>query len=122
MNLNEYLLVLFFSACLTTDIIGSCAFGLECNSFVDADAPFVKYGKTVFTLSAMDQLKVMFTMTFPNLSHALGVRRTPPETAKFYYVIITKTINYRESNNFSRNDFLQYLLNIRNKRVNEESE
>lgn len=102
-----------FSACYTVDVIGSCAFGLECNSFKEQDSPFLKYGKKVFNIQPLQQIITMFTLTFPNLSKILHLKTLPTDVAKFYYDVVSETVDYRLKNNSTRKDFLQLLLDIK---------
>ncbi|KYB26434.1 putative cytochrome P450 6a14-like Protein [Tribolium castaneum] len=82
----------------TTDIIGSVAFGLECNSLKDPDALFRKYGRKVFEMDIWERLK-MFTQFV--LSHRV--------------LLIKDTVEYREKNNVSRKDFMHLLLQLKNR-------
>lgn len=43
----------------TTDVIGSCAFGLECNCMRDQNAEFRMMGKRAFTQTVGDVLKMV---------------------------------------------------------------
>lgn len=43
----------------TTDVIGSCAFGLECNCIRNPEAEFRKMGKRAFTQTVGDVLKMV---------------------------------------------------------------
>lgn len=45
----------------TTDVIGSCAFGLQCNSMRDPQAEFRLMGKRAFTQTVGDVLKMVQT-------------------------------------------------------------
>lgn len=98
----------------TTDIIGSCAFGLDCNSIKEENSPFRIYGKKVFTSSRMRTLKMTLASSFPNLGRLFGVRQVSSEISNFFRNIVKETIEYREKNNFSRPDFMQLLIDLKN--------
>lgn len=103
------------AGCFTTDVIGSCAFGLECNSFKEADAPFRKYGRKIFDASLKNFLKATFAFVFPNLTKKLAIKQMNPEVESFLLNVVKDTVAYRENNNVNRNDFLQLLIDIKNK-------
>ncbi|KAJ8944237.1 hypothetical protein NQ314_009514 [Rhamnusium bicolor] len=105
----------------STDIIGSCAFGLECNSFKDPDSPFRTYGKIMFEpKQKLNSFFRVILMDYPNIARALGIRQIRKEVSDFFTKVVEDTVNYREKNNFVRNDFLQLLINI--KESNQEGE
>lgn len=105
---------MFVSACFTTDIIGSCAFGLECNSFKDPDSTFVKYGRRLVTIPKSRVILAVIANIFPIIIKIFRLDRSASDIAKFYYEIVSKTVEYREKNNYTRNDFLQLLMELKN--------
>lgn len=104
------------TSCYGTDVIGSCAFGLECNSFKDENSPFRVYGRKMF---AITMLRRVVTFSFPNVCRALGVRLISPDVSNFIMSVVKETVGYRENNNVQRNDFLQLLIDIKNKKNHE---
>lgn len=99
-------------ACFTTDVIGSCAFGLECNSFKEKDSEFRKYGRKVFTVNLRKMAKIMFAFSFPNLAKKLGISLTDDDVSAFFMKAVKDTVEYRQTSRFTRNDFLQLLVNM----------
>nr|WCC58078.1 cytochrome P450 [Pharsalia antennata] len=104
----------------STDIIGSCAFGLNCNSFKDPDSPFMENGRKIFRPRPIDFLKFAFSENFPNLCKKLGMTVVPKEAGAFFRKVVEDTITYRQKNNCTRNDFLQLLIEIMNDDVTKE--
>ncbi|KAJ8940738.1 hypothetical protein NQ318_005489 [Aromia moschata] len=100
----------------STDIIGSCAFGIECNSFKQPDSPFREYSKKAFTRGRFSSFKAAFASSHPNLSRALGIRLTDPDVTNFFTNVVRDTINYRLENNYQRKDLLQLLIDMRNEK------
>ncbi|GAB0100090.1 hypothetical protein DMENIID0001_160740 [Sergentomyia squamirostris] len=98
----------------TIDIIGSCAFGLDCNSLKDPNAEFLRMGKRAFDNRGR-ALKRMFIGTFKKLSRALRLQLTRKEISDFYTRIVRETVEYREKENIHREDFLNLLLQLKNK-------
>lgn len=103
--------------CFTTDIIGSCAFGIECNSFKDPNSAFRKHGRDIFAVSKFRALRNTIAFSFPNVSRALGVKSLKPEEAEFFLNVVKETIEYREKNNFIRNDFMQLLIDLKQESI-----
>lgn len=96
----------------TTDVIGSCAFGLECNSFNDPNSEFFKVGQRVFEFNSF--LVRFLRSSFPRLAKKLHVKSIAPEISSFYSSIVRNTIEYREKNKVNRNDFLNLLIQMKN--------
>ncbi|XP_058460174.1 probable cytochrome P450 6a14 [Malaya genurostris] len=98
----------------TTDVIGTCAFGIECNTFNNPDSEFLKYGKKVLDQSIGNLLKLVFASLFKNVSRFLKVKLTDSEVEKFFIGLTRETVEFREKNNVQRNDFLNLLIQIKN--------
>lgn len=108
--------------CFTTDIIGNCAFGLECNSIQDEDSPFRKYGKKIFDGTKSQTLKRLISTISPWFAKAIRISFMPEDVAIFFRKTVKDTVEYREKNSFSRKDFLQLLIELKNKNFsNDES-
>lgn len=106
----------------TIDVIGSCAFGLECNSFKNPDSEFIIQGKNAFNLRGLDRLKFLFSNLFPYLSKLLKVRVTNKKVDHFFRNLVKDTIEFRENNNIVRKDFMHLLIQLKNKGVLEDEE
>lgn len=105
----------------TTDVIGSCAFGLDCNSFKDPNSEFRKYGKEVFKMSSLERAKLLFGSIFPRLAKMIQVKRLQNDTTDFFMRVIKSAVKYREDNGVIRNDFLQILIDMKNKSKDSEN-
>lgn len=101
-------------ACFTTDVIGSAAFGLECNSFNEDDSVFRKYGRKLLNPTPAQIIRTTFIITFPKLSGFLGIKQMSPDTENFFMNMVKDTVEYREKTKFTRNDFMQLLINLKN--------
>lgn len=105
----------------TTDVIGSCAFGIECNSLKDPEVTFRKYGQRMFQRSFMDSFKRILLMTpIGKYLHEMRLMKIgKKDVANFFYNLTQEIVSYREKGNIERNDFLQLLIQLKNKDDNE---
>jgi len=97
----------------TTDVIGSCAFGLECNSLEDPNAQFRVMGKKVFTERRHGRLVVAFSMAFPELARKLHIKMVHDSVNDFFLQVVRDTVEMREKDNIQRNDFMNLLMDLR---------
>ncbi|XP_072392645.1 cytochrome P450 6a2-like [Diabrotica undecimpunctata] len=100
----------------TTDIIISAAFGIECNSLKNSDSEFRKFGRRVFEPGRWEQFKRQMSNSFPKwFLDAIRISLLDHETEDFFMEAVKRTVRYREENTVYRNDFMQLLLELRNK-------
>lgn len=103
---------------LTTDIIGSCAFGIQCNSLDNPDAEFRKYGKMFFDIGFKDNLQIFVNYTLPRkFLRFIHMCVTKPPVSKFFMEAVKETVEYRTKAHISRNDFMQLLIELKNKDI-----
>ncbi|XP_014275142.1 cytochrome P450 6a2 [Halyomorpha halys] len=100
---------------LTTDIICCCAFGLDVNTIKEPDHKLRKIGADVFRMKFIDKVKFAILQAMPKLADKIEARFTPKETEDYIVNLIEKTMEYREKNNIKRNDFLDLLIQLKNK-------
>ncbi|XP_067009313.2 probable cytochrome P450 6a14 [Anabrus simplex] len=98
----------------TTDIIGTCAFGLHCSSMDDENSEFRQMGRRVFETSTLVAMKRLVTGIVPQLSTVLKLSLIDKKVTNFFLKIVKETVEYREKNNIKRNDFLQLLIQLKN--------
>ncbi|XP_063930112.1 probable cytochrome P450 6a23 [Zophobas morio] len=117
---NEPINIKELLARFTTDVIGSCAFGLNCDTFSDENSPFRVYGQKILTASAVETLKRLIAFNFPDIAHFLSLTVTPKDVDKFFRKMVTDTVNHREKNDVIRKDFMQLLIDLKNNKLAEE--
>jgi cytochrome P450 family 6 len=106
----------------STDVIASCAFGIQCNCLKNPDAEFRTWGRKIFKLSAANKLVRMVTFLWPSLGRFLEF--PSKDVSKYFMEMVRETVEYREKNDIRRNDFMQLLIQLKNKtlRVAEEED
>lgn len=97
----------------TTDVIGECAFGMECNSLKDSNNEFREMGRKMFENYPGRFIKFMMIQMLPKVSSLLRLKVFRSEAANFFMGIVKQTVNYRESNNIKRNDFMDLMLKLK---------
>lgn len=104
----------------TTDVIGSCAFGLDCNSLLDPDNRFRRMGDMFFKRTFKRSMAALFKNNFPDLSNWLGFKVVPEAISSFFSKTVEETVNYRESSASARNDFMDLLVKIKHSEKKED--
>ncbi|XP_037902820.1 probable cytochrome P450 6a14 [Hermetia illucens] len=98
----------------TTDVIGTCAFGIECNSLKNPNCKFRNYGAKIFDEPLHGPLVHLFLMLYPNVARKLHLRFFRKEVEDFFMGVVRETIDYREKNNVRRKDFMDLLIQLKN--------
>ncbi|XP_030080916.1 cytochrome P450 6a2-like [Drosophila hydei] len=99
----------------TTDVIGTVAFGIECNTLRNPITDFRKMGQKSFTDMRHGVLLTAFQFSFPNLAKKLGMRMIPEDVHQFFMSLVKETLAIREKENIKRNDFMQMLIELKQK-------
>ncbi|KAH8410923.1 hypothetical protein KR222_009875, partial [Zaprionus bogoriensis] len=97
----------------TSDVIGSCVFGLECNGLRNPSAEFAVMGRRAFTERRHNKLVDGFIESFPNLARRLRMCQIHPDITNFYMRIVRDTVKEREEKGIVRNDFMNLLIQMK---------
>ncbi|EDW00824.1 cytochrome P450 6a22 [Drosophila grimshawi] len=97
----------------TSDVIGSCAFGLDCNGLRNPEAEFRTMGRRALTERHHNKLIDGFIESFPHWARRLRLRQVHPDITKFYQRIVRDTVKERESQRIVRNDFMNLLIEMK---------
>ncbi|XP_017081948.2 probable cytochrome P450 6a14 [Drosophila eugracilis] len=97
----------------TTDVIGSCAFGLECYSLKDPNSEFRTKGAMMFTRPRHSMLVQAFIFTNTKLAKKLRMKVLPDDLTNFFMAAVKNTVEYRLKSGVKRNDFIDQLIELR---------
>lgn len=96
-----------------TDVIATCAFGLDVNSLKDKENIFYKLGQSFSDLSGLRMIKFMLVMLLPKLAKLLRIRITNMDYVNYFKDLVMNTIAHREKNNIVRHDMINLLIEVR---------
>lgn len=96
----------------TTDIIGSCAFGVDPGSLKDEQSPFLTMSQKMFRADRATILKRYCRAFCPWLFRLLNLRTYSVNVEVFFTDIINQVLTERRETGKERSDFLQLMLNV----------
>ncbi|CAG2058749.1 unnamed protein product, partial [Timema podura] len=99
----------------TTDVIGSCGFGLDINSTRNHDSDFLRMGNKVFQPTLLACALRSLGLIFRPILNLVQPPIASKDVNDFFLGIVKETLSYREKNKVVRNDFLQLLIQLKNK-------
>ncbi|CAK9815687.1 Cytochrome P450 6a2 [Anthophora plagiata] len=101
------------TAKFTTDVIGSCAFGIDMSALADEDSEFRRMGRKVFAVNLENVIRLKMKQFLPKFYDLLGYVMPDKKFAPFFTKVVTDTMRYRTENNVVRPDFIHMLMELR---------
>lgn len=105
---------------LTSDIIGSTAFGLDMNTLKEPNNEFYKMGKEI--AYAIMNVKALFVIAFPTVAGWLKIKIVNDQHDNFFRSIIHNSIEERQKKKIVRNDMLNLLLLAKEGKLNDQND
>lgn len=100
----------------TAEVIGSCVFGLDVNALKSTDVPDILHmAKETFDSTPLTALYLFFISTYRSLARSLKCRIFKTSVREFFIPLLSNTVKHREENNIFRNDFLNMVMNLKNR-------
>ncbi|KZC03734.1 putative cytochrome P450 6a14 [Dufourea novaeangliae] len=109
------------AAQFTTDVIGSCGFGIDMNAISDEDSEFRIMGREIFNPDPKVIIKDLCKKFCPILYRVVGPLLQKDHVLNFFKKVVVDTIKYREQNNIMRPDFINMLMELKKNRQNLEN-
>ena len=105
----------------STDVLASCAFGVDGNLFGEPESPFVTNAKAIFTADKWAALRgMMLVIPFGiRILNGLGYSVTAKET-EFFCDVVTSALKHRKATQTRRNDLIDMLADAMKGELKEE--
>lgn len=100
----------------STDVIGSCAFGIECNTLFDKNTQFREMGRKIFEEPRHGMMAHMVLNQSQSIGNLLRIKFLAKEPSDFFESIVKQTIRYREGNfENPRKDFMSLMVDLKHR-------
>ncbi|XP_072756853.1 cytochrome P450 6A1-like [Anoplolepis gracilipes] len=97
----------------TTDVIGTCAFGIEMNALTDEDSEFRRMGRSVLAPNWKNNIRFKVRQYLPWLDGIVYYILPRSQVITFFTRVVVETMDYRDLNNVNRNDFIDMLRELK---------
>ncbi|XP_001844205.2 probable cytochrome P450 28a5 [Culex quinquefasciatus] len=104
------------AAKFTTDVVSSCIFDTDAQSFTNEKSEISEQGRKMFDSSFLFVIVMIFMSLFPKLAKLLKIGMVSKSVEKFFTKLMAEAIQYREKNGVQRVDYLEHLISLRNKK------
>lgn len=101
---------------ISSDVIASCAFGLEMNVLRDGNNDFFQQMKHLTHFTNWQWFKFMLFTSFPQLTKLFGLRLFDSESVDYMKNTVRGIIENREQNNIIRHDMIHLLMQARDQK------
>ena len=102
------------SALYLTDVIASCAFGVEANCLENPNGDFRRIGKELFNFTLYRGFELLSVFMLPEITKFFGFQQFTKVGTDFMTKTIRHVIREREREGIKRNDLIDTLIEIKN--------
>lgn len=100
----------------TTDVVSSCIFDADAQSFIKEKPEIREMGRKIFQFDPFLTFIFIFYSMFPILTKIYKFKMVKKEIEVFFTNLMVQAIEHREKNKVKRDDYLAYLISMRNKK------
>lgn len=100
----------------TTDVVSNAIFGIDAQSFIKENAEIRERGRQLMATNAWFMVKMFLVAAIPFLKKVFSVRFVSIDNEKFFIDLMKQALKYRKENNVQREDFLDFLIQLRKKK------
>lgn len=104
------------SAKFTVDVVSSCIFNADAQSFTKEKPEIREMGRKIFQFTPFITFIFILTSVIPALGKLIKVKFVKQEVEDFFTNLMYQAIEHRERNKIKREDYLAYLIGMRNKK------
>ncbi|CAH1395588.1 unnamed protein product [Nezara viridula] len=97
------------------DIIGSAAFGINPGVLKNPESEFRAMGNRINDPGFKNLMRILFFFTFSKISKKIGFSIIPRSVTNYFCGIIKNAIDYRKKESIQRNDFIQMMMQLKEK-------
>lgn len=101
----------------TVDAVSSCIFNADAQSFASEKPEIAEMGKKLVEFHGIIQfIQFMLISMFPSIRKFLRIAMVDKEAENFFINLMHQAVKLRETNPIQREDFMSYLLELRQKK------
>ncbi|KAJ1524964.1 hypothetical protein ONE63_009817 [Megalurothrips usitatus] len=97
----------------STDVIGSVAFGITCNSLSGESGEFHTMSREVFSRNILFLIRFFLVSVHPAFIKLMPFKSLFYKTTLFFLSLMKETIEFREKNKVDRNDLVKLMMQLR---------
>lgn len=113
---NEALEARELCAKYTVDVVSSCIYGIDAGSFKSENPEIREMGRKLLQPSSLVFFKLIVKTSFPVLTKYIKIQFSTKEVQDFFTNLMNQALEYREKNDIHREDFLDYIINLKKKK------
>lgn len=104
------------AAKFTTDVVASCVFAMDAESFTKENPQIREVGKRMMDPNLKTVILLMLHAVFPFLKNFLKSTFITKDIENFFLDLMHKALRYRKDNNITRADYLDHLIQMKDKK------
>lgn len=105
-----------YSARYTTDVIATCAYGVNAMSIEDPNSEFRKNGRKIFDTKIARAFELMCFFLFPQIVSLFKLKVFSKDSTAFIKSTINHVIDEREKSGAKRHDLIDTLIQLKNEK------
>ncbi|XP_062563197.1 probable cytochrome P450 28a5 [Armigeres subalbatus] len=104
------------SAKFTTDVVSSCIFACDAQSFTSEKPDIRENGRKLMEQSLFSFLTILLVSNLPSIAKMLNISFISKSVEKFFTDLMKDAIRHRDASGTNRADYLDYLITLRSKK------